>query len=180
MAKIEGSWSGMRKYLEQEMLADSLRGRVRWQCVSFRDMDGLCMFSLCVDGVTVKQFSWETVNSYFIAQGMKSEAAAHPRGRREYWMEFQELRIRIPPQERTEYTDGEFCDALAAYRNQPIGESLCSADPLVRMFALLDRRVGKRRLAALEAQSAAWPAWLQALFHLRCAAECMAPAGDTP
>lgn len=29
MGKILGSWSGMRKYLEQEMLADSLHGRVR-------------------------------------------------------------------------------------------------------------------------------------------------------
>ncbi|MBQ6267812.1 MAG: hypothetical protein IJK64_08590 [Clostridia bacterium] len=178
MAKIEGSWSGMRRYLEQEMLAESLRGRVRWQCVSFPDMDELCMFSLLIDGATVKRFSWETVNSYFIAQGMKSEEAAHPRGMREYWKEFWNLLTQTPMQERTEYTDEEFCEALAAYRNQPIGESLQSENPLERMFALLDRRVGKRRLAALEAQSAAWPAWLQSLYHLRRAAEGMDVAGD--
>lgn len=29
MAKVLGSWSGMRKYLEQEMLAESLAGRVK-------------------------------------------------------------------------------------------------------------------------------------------------------
>ncbi|MBR2731909.1 MAG: hypothetical protein IKD72_08000 [Clostridia bacterium] len=168
---IEGSWSGMRSYLEREMLAESLRGRVRWQCVSFPDMDELCMFSLLIDGATVKRFSWETVNSYFIAQGMKSEEAAHPRGMREYWKEFWDLLTQTPTSARSEYTDGEFCDALAAYRNQPIGESLRSEDPLVRMFALLDRRCGKRTLARLAPEMEAQPAWLRELFRLRCAAE---------
>jgi len=32
MGKILGSWSGMRKYLEEEMLADALKGRIR--CIS--------------------------------------------------------------------------------------------------------------------------------------------------
>ena len=31
MGNILGSWSGMRKYLEKEMLADSLKNRVRLQ-----------------------------------------------------------------------------------------------------------------------------------------------------
>ena len=35
MAKILGSWSGMRKYLEQEMLAKSLEGRIRWTVAAF-------------------------------------------------------------------------------------------------------------------------------------------------
>ena len=30
----EGSWSGMRRYLEQDMLAEPLRGRVRYNCPS--------------------------------------------------------------------------------------------------------------------------------------------------
>ena len=34
MGKALGSWSGMRKYLEQEMLADSLLGRIRYGCTS--------------------------------------------------------------------------------------------------------------------------------------------------
>ena len=34
MGKILGSWSGMRKYLEQEMLASVLHGRVRYGCTT--------------------------------------------------------------------------------------------------------------------------------------------------
>ena len=166
---IEGSWSGMRSYLEREMLADSLRGRVRFECTTFPGMDGCRYFSVWIDGSVFKRFSWETVNSYFISQGMKENNA--PRGRREYWAGFQELLAQTPLSARSEYTDGEFCDALAAYRNQPIGESLRSEDPLVRMFALLDRRCGKRTLARLAPEMEAQPAWLRELFRLRCAAE---------
>ncbi|WP_442861330.1 hypothetical protein [Butyrivibrio sp. XB500-5] len=39
MGKILKSWSGMRKYLENEMLADSLRGRVRYNCTAYVGMD---------------------------------------------------------------------------------------------------------------------------------------------
>ena len=35
MGKILGSWSGMRKYLESEMLAESLHGRIRYGCTSY-------------------------------------------------------------------------------------------------------------------------------------------------
>ena len=59
MGKALGSWSGMRKYLEQEMLADSLHGRIRYGCTSYVGMDGCRIFEVCVDGVQVKRFSWE-------------------------------------------------------------------------------------------------------------------------
>ena len=42
MRKILGSWSGMRKYLEEDMLARSLRGRVRYGCTRYVGMD-LCI-----------------------------------------------------------------------------------------------------------------------------------------
>lgn len=39
MSKILGSWSGMRKYLEQEMIAEGLRGRIRYNCTTYVGMD---------------------------------------------------------------------------------------------------------------------------------------------
>ena len=66
MKKAEGSWSGMRKYLEKEMLAPSLYGRVRYNCTAYVGMDGCHIYELYMDDNLTKQFSWETVNSYFI------------------------------------------------------------------------------------------------------------------
>ena len=70
----EGSWSGMRKYLEKEILADSLKGRVRYGCTTYVGMDGCKIFEVCIDDKQVKRFSWETVNNYFIEKGYKSIA----------------------------------------------------------------------------------------------------------
>lgn len=169
MAKILGSWSGMRKYLEQEMLADSLKGRIRYGCTAYVKMDGCHIFEICVDGKQVKRFSFETVNSYFEEKGYKE--IANPTGVHEYWNGFWPLLEKYSVNERTEYTDGEFCDALEEYRNQDIQGSIQSDDPLVRMFAVLDRRVGKRTLTRLQEKIAKQPEWLQQLYFLRMEAE---------
>lgn len=61
MGKILASWSGMRKYLEQEMIADCLKGRVRYNCTTYTGMDGCRIFEIFIDKKLVKQFSWETL-----------------------------------------------------------------------------------------------------------------------
>lgn len=169
MAKILGSWSGMRKYLEQEMLAESLSGRIRYGCTSYAGMDNCHVFEICVDGTQIKRFSWETVNSYFIEKGYKENIT--PSGVSEYWEEFWALLEKYPLNERTEYTDGEFCSALEIYRNQDIQESIQSCNPLIRMFAILDRRVGKRTLIKLKETVDNQPQWLQQIWFLRVDAE---------
>lgn len=169
MSKILGSWSGMRKYLEQEMLAESLRGRIRYGCTSYVGMDGGHIFEICIDGKQFKRFSWETVNSYFIDNGYTNNK--NPSGTREYWAEFWTLLDKYPLTNRTEYTDEEFCEALEKYRNQDIQDSLSSNNPLIRMFSILDRRVGKRTLAKLKIELDNQPQWLRQIYLLRVDAD---------
>ena len=169
MSKILGSWSGMRKYLEQEMLADSLRGRVRYNLTSFKGMDGFGFFELYIDGEQTKCFSLETVNSYFIKNKFKS--IDNPSGYFDYWSEFWPLLDKYPVTERTEYTDEEFCNALEHYRNQDIQDSLYSNNPIIRMFAIFDRRVGKRTLNKLKSELNKQPEWLQSIYLIRFDAE---------
>lgn len=126
-------------------------------------------FEICIDGEQIKRFSLETVNSYFIENGYKSNK--NPSGTGEYWAEFWPLLDKYPITDRTEYTDEEFCNALEKHRNQDIQESLCSNNPLIRMFAILDRRVGKRTLGRLETELDKQPKWLKQLYLLRFEAE---------
>lgn len=169
MGKILGSWSGMRKYLEQDMLAASLQGRIRYGCTTYVGMDGCSVLEVCIDGVQVKRFSWETVNSYFIENGYTSNS--NPSGIAEYWAEFWSLLEKYPIDVRTEYTDEEFCEALEIYRNQDIQDSIHSANPLVRMFAVLDRRIGKRTLIKICDTLDKQPEWLRQFYELRFEAE---------
>lgn len=165
MSNILGSWSGMRKYLEQEMLADALKGRIRYGCTAYVGMDGFRIFEICIDGEPVKRFSCETVNSYFIDNGYKENNA--PIGTQEYWAEYWDLLDQYDLNNRTEYTDREFCEALEIYRSQTIQDSIRSDHPLVRMFAILDRCLGKRSLARLKEQLPLQPQWLQQFYSLR-------------
>ena len=169
MGKAEGSWSGMRKYLEEEMLAPAWKGRVRYSCSTAVGMDGCRLFELWIDGRCVKRFSWETVNSFFISAGLVEKP--QKMNVREYWDGFWRLMEGCPPETRTEYTDGEFCAALEEYRKSSAKKSIRSADPIVVMFALFDRRVGKRTLEGLKAGMEERPAWLQALYEIRVKGE---------
>lgn len=169
MGKILGSWSGMRKYLEQEMLAESLKGRIRYGCTSYVGMDGCHIFEVLIDGKQVKRFSLETVNTYFIENGFTENKKQF--GIHEYWQEFWSLLDKFDINDRSEYTDDEFCDALACYRLQDIKESIASDNPLIRMFAVLDRRLGKRRLQKLKTEISKQPLWLRQFYELRISAE---------
>lgn len=169
MSKIIGSWSGMRKYLEQELLAECLRGRIRYGCTTYKGMDDFKIFEICIDGEQVKRFSLETVNTYFINCGHKANSDSF--GKEEYWSEFWELLDKTPITSRTEYTDNEFCDALNVYRNQDIMKSIYSENPLVRLFAILDRRIGKRTLLNVNKHVEDQPEWLRKFYELRIEAE---------
>lgn len=169
MSKALGSWSGMRKYLEQEMLADSLKKHVRYNCTTYVGMDGCKVFEIFINDALVKRFSLETVNTFFIENGYKESSEFH--GTNEYWKDFTSLLDKIPVSQRSEYTDDEFCEALERYRNQPIMQSMYSDNVLERMFAILDRRIGKRTLITLKDSIQNQPVWLQTFYNLRFSAE---------
>ena len=171
MGKILGSWSGMRRYLERDMLAESLQGKIRYGCTTYVGMDGCRIFEICIDKQQVKRFSWETVNTYFIENGCTKNPS--PSGNSEYWAEFWTLLDKYAIDQRTEYTDDEFCGALEEYRNQDIQDSIYSHNPLVRMFAVLDRRIGKRTLQKLKTTIQDQPEWLRQFYLLRLSAENM-------
>ncbi|MDD7305541.1 MAG: hypothetical protein PUG67_03025 [Peptoniphilaceae bacterium] len=165
MRKIEGSWSGMRKYLEKEMLAPSLKGKVRYRATTYAGMDGDCIFEIYLDGKIKKRFSFETVNSYFIKNGLSKNKA--PFGAYEYWEDFWENMQKYPIEKRTEYTDQEFASALEIYRNQSIDKSLFSKNPIVKMFAILDRRVGKNKLKNIFQSFDKEPTFLKDIYLFR-------------
>jgi len=165
MGKILGSWSGMRKYLEEEMLAPSLQGRIRYACLTYPNMDNCKLFEIYIDSLQVKQFSWETVYAYINKNEYQGDKEKYGNIDRfgVFW--------KIPITERTEYAEEEFCNALKEYRSRNIQESICSENPIIRMFAVLDRRLGKRTLMKLKDEVTNQPIWLQQFYNLRIEAE---------
>jgi hypothetical protein len=63
---------------------------------------------------------------------------------------------------------------LEASLSLPVEAGLASESPLLQALAVLDARVGKRRLSAL-LQSPPEHPLVQAVLHLRCEAEAVRP-----
>ena len=164
MAKAEKSWSGMRKYLEQEMLAPALSGRIRYDCAAYPGAQSAIRFQVFVDGERISQFSMETMAKAFYS-GEK------PADIRQFWSNYWEIKKTTEISERGVHDDLEFASALKHYRSLDIGAALASENPIVRMFAILDRRVGKRTLIRLKEHIHTQPQWLQFYYRLRLTAE---------
>lgn len=159
------SWSGIRKTLEQDRLAPSLQGRVRYLATRYRGAhDDMGRIALLIDGQEV--FSAHPFQAPSVDwAGIKEQ---HPdlsceERAEKYW----NLSLEEGIGDR-----GDFYRAFREYDAQDVAESLQSEDPLVRVLAVLDRRVGKRRLAALRDRGFAdEPEWVQRFYRLRLEAE---------
>lgn len=91
---VEGSWKGMKKYLEQEMLCPALKGRVSFHCEVYpRFGSSSALFSVSLDGERIKAFGLMYALARLEEQG-KLEPGHY------LW--------RIPLCERDEYEDFEF------------------------------------------------------------------------
>ena len=159
----EGSWSGMRKYLEKEMLAESLKGRVRYGCTTYKGMDSCRIFEICIDDNYKKQFSWDTLYADMGKNGFGDSERTWSKMR--YYVDNTSVEL------RDVHICEEFCESLAEYRSQDIKMSIQSNNPIVRMFAILDRRIGKRTLEKLKDTLAEQPEWLKQFYILRFEAE---------
>jgi len=159
--KIEGSWKGMKKQLEQDLLCESLCGRVSYHFAKYTHFgsSGSCAM-ISLDGKAVKKFGFLHADAQLRRLGTLAEG-------QHVWD--------IPLAERGEYELWDFTNALKAYRNQSIEMSIASDHPIIRMFAIVDRRVGKRTLIRLRETADAQPEWLKALYEARLKAEGIVP-----
>lgn len=137
-------WSKIRNKLENEYLADSLKGHIKYFATSYSkcpDHEGRA--SILLDGKEIIE------GSYY---EQWSKAHLLPRD--------ENFKIRVSAWEFPIMDDvalqfGQF-DQRCFYRafdefdNQSIEKSLSSDNAIVKIFALLDRRTGKRRLLSMK------------------------------
>ena len=161
----EGSWKGMKKYLEQDMLCDALKGRVVYD-FTWNPRYGAysCVFAVSLDGVPIKKFGMAYAWKRLSEQGFQLQYVDDVR--------------RILMADRKEYTDEEFSNALRDYRNQSIDLSIASDNPIIRMFTIVDRRIGKRTLESLKDEIPNQLEWLKPLYVERMKAEGVLKEGE--
>lgn len=138
------SWSNLRKVLEQDRLAPALRGRVQYFMTRYHDAhDDYGRFCIRVDE---REYVCSCYGDWHDSQSKQQELGVFP-----VW--------------KVGNVIDTYLDELT------LDEALTSDNPLIRLFAVLDRRVGKRRLPALAAAMENEPEWLQFFYRLRLEAE---------
>ena len=173
MAKAS-TWSGIRNKLEQDYLCPALRGHIQYFATSYREShDRIGRAAIRLDGVEVLQSNYHEYeqnygNRYQALQregigGNDPESAfrlAHEGALRDGC-----------------FDNVFFCQAFGIFDNQSLEKSLASENPLIRIFALLDRRLGKRRLLALADSMEQEPDWMRTFYRIRMQAEGLAMRG---
>jgi hypothetical protein len=155
----------MRKRLEQENICPALLGRVRYFATRYRkahDSEG---------GVAVKVDGREVLRSDFF-KWVKLMYTDRPyeEFKEKHWDE-----INMDTHEKGGFDQFGFYAAFYKYDNQSIEQSLCSDDAIVRMFAVMDKRAGKRTLQKLLPSIDEQPEWLRFFYRLRMDSENIKP-----
>jgi hypothetical protein len=84
----------------------------------------------------------------------------------EYWD-----KVHLETENRGSFDQFAFYDAFHYYQNHSIDDCLASESAIVRMFAILDKRAGNRRLQKLVLEIENQPDWLKFFYGLRMDAE---------
>ena len=67
--------------------------------------------------------------------------------------------------------EADFIHSLTIYLKTDIATSLSSDNYLLRVFAYMDRRVGKRTLIKIKDEVDALPEWVKQFYRIRCEAD---------
>ncbi len=67
--------------------------------------------------------------------------------------------------------DGDFIHAVTSYLKTDVTSSLNSDNYILRVFAYMDRRIGKRTLIKIKDDVEALPEWVKQFYRIRCEAE---------
>lgn len=158
------TWSGIRKKLETEYLAQSLQGHIQYYATSYSkspDHEGRAAIRYDGDEI-IKGCYW---NNWIKADLFPKDEKYEKRIKVENaYMDDTALKLGV-------FDQRCFYNAFAEFDNQNIETSLKSEDLIVRIFAVLDRRVGKRRLALMKETIAGESDTFQEFYAIRAKAE---------
>lgn len=153
-------WSKIRNKLENEYLAYSLRGHIQYFATSYsRCPDHEGRAAILLDGKEIISGSyWEQWSK---ANLLPKDETLETR-----------LKNEFPFMDNTAVKYGQFdqrCfyNAFNEFDNQSIEHSLISENMLVRIFAILDKRIGKRRLEKMSAGISDEADIFQLFYHIR-------------
>lgn len=157
------SWSALNKQLT-ENLCDELKERITFFLTRYHSVhDTYGRAAIRLDGKELVIFSWIEMYHQEI-----DISKLHKAGVRESYNKMEE---QLKPRWDADctYSEMDFLDAALKFRNMAIKDALESENYIIKILAILDKRIGKRTLAQIKKSNEyqQYPAWVRQFYHLR-------------
>ena len=158
------TWSGIRKKLEREWLAKSLQGHIQYYATTYsRSDDHEGRAAIRYDGKEIIKgcywYNWTKAGQF-----PKDEKYERRMREENAFMDDTALKLGV-------FDQRSFYAAFQEFDQQSIEKSLKSENLIVRIFAVLDRRVGKRRLLMMKDTIEQEPNTFKEFYAIRARAE---------
>lgn len=158
------TWSGIRKKLESEYLAKSLQGHIQYYATTYsRSHDHEGRAAIRYDGKEIIKgcywYNWTKAGQF-----PKDEKYERRMREENAFMDDTALKLGA-------FDQRSFYAAFQEFDQQSIEKSLKSENLIVRIFAVLDRRVGKRRLLMMKDTIEQEPNTFKEFYAIRARAE---------
>lgn len=156
------SWSDLKKQMNS-LLCDSLKGKISYFYTSYHAVhNAYGRATVNYNKKEIVAFSWvERYTQEWEVSRLYQEGAA---------VSYSELEKQKWIPECT-LCDADFISSLTIYLKTDIADSLHSDNYLLRIFAYMDRRVGKRTLVKMKDEAETLPTWVKQFYRIRCEAE---------
>lgn len=160
------SWSGLNKQLT-EQLCESLKNRISYFLTRYHKVhNSYGRASIRLDGKELVNFSW--VEMY------KKDYDANEHWKKTGVWDYESPELKAKWDFDGTFSDYDFLEAATEFLQLSIQDALQSDNYLIRVFAIMDKRVGKRTLVDIikSAEYKSYPKWVQQFYELRCSDCC--------
>lgn len=161
------SWSNLKKQME-DLLCDSLKGKITYFYTRYhKERGSFGRATINLDRSEIIAFSWDIGIDIQWDDEYKAcmentdieQTIIHNKLMSEKWM-----------QEGT-FCHHDFLEAVTKYLKTDVVASLNSDNYILRVFAYMDRRIGRRTLLKIKDEVEALPEWVKQFYRIRCEAE---------
>ncbi|NLY96397.1 MAG: hypothetical protein GX082_03040 [Clostridiaceae bacterium] len=155
------SWSNLNKQLT-ERLCQPLKNRISYFLTRYRKVhNAYGRASIRFDGKDLINFSW--VEMY------KKDYDVNERWKETGVWDYDDRELKDKWDFEGTFSDYDFLEAAADFLQLPVKDALQSDNYLIRVFAIMDKRVGKRTLEAIRnsGEYKSYPEWVQRFYELR-------------
>lgn len=155
------SWSGLNKQLS-DFLCEPLKDKITYFLTRYHDVhNSYGRAAVLMDKTELVDFSWiegyeqEYAESRLYANGISRK-------------EREEI-LKAEWDKNCTYSEMDFLSAATEFLQMPISDALNSDNYIIRIFAILDKRVGSRTLQAIKSESSyeTLPDWVKQFYELR-------------